>query len=80
MDIDNKTNMMIHDAEHLTRYKIFYDGRDYIRLVEKSVYGTNKISWLEVKDEIVFMVGDTDTDDFRRTIYVSNKLKIETSD
>ncbi len=65
MDIEKinkeKQNMSIYDTQHVTRYKIFYNGNEYIRLNEKSIYGTDTVSWLHIIDEIPYMIGDTET-------------------
>ena len=52
--------MKLKNAEHLTRYTVSFEGKDYIRLVEKSVNGTQKISWLMLFDETIYQIGDED--------------------
>jgi hypothetical protein len=54
--------MIIKNAEHLTRYTIFHEGKDYIRMIEKDVNGDTKMNWMTVEDGQIFVLGDTDSE------------------
>ena len=50
--------MKLKNAEHLTRYTVFYEGQDYIRLHEKSVDGTVSVNWMILQEGTVYIIGD----------------------
>ena len=54
--------MTLQNAEHLTRYTVFYDGVQYIRLVEEPIKGTPVISWLTVIQDSVHLIREEDND------------------
>tara|TARA_R100000697_G_scaffold122467_2_gene152039 strand:+ start:1259 stop:1459 length:201 start_codon:yes stop_codon:yes gene_type:complete len=43
--------MILQNSEHITRYTVFDEGNSYIRLVEKSIDGENKITWMLLEDK-----------------------------
>lgn len=50
--------MKLKNAEHLTRYTVFFEGHDYIRLHEKSVDGTINVNWMIIEEGTVYFIGD----------------------
>jgi hypothetical protein len=51
--------MILRKAEHLTRYTLFYQGLEYLRLVEKGTE-EEKVSWLVFDEKGGYMIGDTE--------------------
>ncbi len=55
--------MILQNSEHITRYTIFDEGNSYIRLVEKSIEGENKVTWMLLEDKgSIYAVDEIETD------------------
>jgi len=48
--------MKINKSEHITRYFISLENREYIRLVEKDIHSKNKISWMLIENDVYYMI------------------------
>ena len=55
--------MILQNSEHITRYTIFDEGNSYIRLVEKSIEGENKVTWMLLEDKgSIYAIDEIETD------------------
>ena len=55
--------MILQNSEHITRYTIFDEGNSYIRLVEKSIEGKNKVTWMLLEDKgSIYAIDEVETD------------------
>jgi len=53
--------MIIKKVEHLTRYTLFHDEQEFLRINEKDVEGNDKNTWLVKSEESAYIMLDEES-------------------